>query len=110
MKSWIDKRDCEMSYKIKTIDKKFADITEGSKMFIATPLIIDEYVKRIPFGKSTQLTTMRDNLAIKYKADKTCPVTTGIFLRIVSEASYMELKQGKEIDEVAPFWLSLIHI
>ena len=39
-------------------------------MFIATPLIIDEYVKRIPFGKSTQLTTMRDNLAIKYKADK----------------------------------------
>ena len=91
-------------YKIKTIDKKFADITEGSKMFIATPLIIDEYVKRIPFGKSTQLTTMRDNLAIKYKADKTCPVTTGIFLRIVSEASYMELKQGKEIDEVTPFW------
>ena len=29
MKTWIDKRDCEMSYKIKTIDKKFADITEG---------------------------------------------------------------------------------
>ena len=44
MKTWIDKRDCEMSYKIKTIDKKFADITEGSKMFIATPLIIDEFV------------------------------------------------------------------
>ena len=40
MKTWIDKRDCEMSYKIKTIDKKFADIIEGSKMFIATPLII----------------------------------------------------------------------
>ena len=104
MKTWIDKRDCKKSYKIKTIDKKFADIIEGSKMFIATPLIIDEYVKQIPFGKSTQLTTMRDNLAIKYKADKTCPVTTGIFLRIVSEASYMELKQGKEIDEVTPFW------
>ena len=104
MKSWIDKRDCEKSFKIKTIDKKFADIKEGSKMFIATPLIIDEYVKQIPFGKSTQLTTMRDNLAIKYKADKTCPVTTGIFLRIVSEASYMELKQGKGIDEVTPFW------
>ena len=67
MKTWIDKRDCEKSYKIKTIDKKFADIIEGSKMFIATPLIIDEYVKQIPFGKSTQLTTMRDNLAIKYK-------------------------------------------
>ena len=25
-KSWIEKRDCEKSFKIKTIDKKFADI------------------------------------------------------------------------------------
>ena len=47
MKTNIDKRDCEMSYKIKTIDKKFADITEGSKMFTISKLIIDEYVKRI---------------------------------------------------------------
>ena len=41
------KENCKKSYKIKTIDKKFADIIEGSKMFIATPLIIDEYVKQI---------------------------------------------------------------
>ena len=88
MKSWIDKRDCEKSFKIKTIDKKFADITEGSKMFIATPLIIDEYVKRIPFGKSTQLTTMRDNLAIKYKADKTCPVTQGFSCECLRSVIY----------------------
>ena len=33
-KTWIEKRDCDKSYKIKTIDKKFADIPEGSKMFI----------------------------------------------------------------------------
>ena len=30
-KSWIEKRDCEKSFKIKTIDKKFADIPKGSK-------------------------------------------------------------------------------
>ena len=103
-KTWIEKRDCDKSYKIKTIDKKFADIPEGSKMFIPTPRIIDDYIKHIPFGKSTELSTMRNDLATDYQADKTCPVTTGIFLRIVSEASYMELKQGKEIDEVTPFW------
>ena len=103
-KTWIEKRDCDKSYKIKTIDKKFADIPEGSKMFISTPKIIDDYIKHIPFGKSTELSTMRNDLATDYQADKTCPVTTGIFLRIVSEASYMELKQGKVIDEVTPFW------
>ena len=99
-RTWIEKRDCDKSLKIKTIDKKFADIPEGSKMFIATPQIIDEYVKHIPFGKSTELSTMRNDLAIEYQADKTCPVTTGIFLRIVSEASFEELKAGNDIEEV----------
>ncbi len=103
-KTWIEKRDCNKSYKIKTIDKKFADIPEGSKMFIATPRIIDDYIKHIPYGKSTELSTMRNDLAIEYQADNTCPVTIGIFLRIVSEASYEELKSGKGIEEVTPFW------
>ena len=103
-KTWVEKRDCDNSYKIKTIDKKFADIPEGSKMFISTPKIIDDYIKQIPFGKSTELSTMRNDLAIDYQAHKTCPVTIGIFLRIVSEASYEEFKSGKGIDEVTPFW------
>ena len=103
-KTWIEKRDCNKSYKIKTIDKKFADIPEGSKMFIATPRIIDDYIKHIPYGKSTELSTMRNDLAIEYQADNTCPVTIGIFLRIVSEASYEDLKSGKGIEEVTPFW------
>ena len=103
-KTWIEKRDCNKSFKIKTIDKKFADISEGSKMLIATPQIIDDYVNHIPFGKSTELATMRKDLAIEYKADKTCPVTTGIFLRIVSEASFEELNAGKDIQKVTPFW------
>ena len=47
---------------------------------------------------------MRKDLAIEYKADKTCPVTTGIFLRIVSEASFEELNAGKDIQKVTPFW------
>ena len=44
-----------------------------------------------------------NDLAIEYQADNTCPVTIGIFLRIVSEASYEELKSGKGIEEVTPF-------
>lgn len=103
-KSWIEKRDCEKSFKIKTIDKKFADIPEGSKMLIASPQIIDEYVKQIPSGSTTELSTMRDDLAIEYQADKTCPVTTGIFLRIVSEAAYEEIQSGKRLEDVTPFW------
>jgi len=103
-KTWIEKRDTEKSFQVKRIDKKFADIPEGSTMFIATPQIIDNYVKDIPFGATTELSTMRNDLAIIYQADKTCPVTTGVFLRIVSEASFEEWKLGKSLDEVTPFW------
>ena len=52
-KTWLEKRNCNKSFKIKTIDKKFADIPEGSKMLIATPQIIDKYVNEIPFGQSS---------------------------------------------------------
>ena len=101
-KSWIEKRYCEKAFKIKTIDKKFADISKGSKMLIASPPIIDEYVKSIDYGKFVEPIKMRDDLAKQYQADKTCPVTTGIFLRIISEASYEEFGIG--IDTITPFW------
>ena len=103
-KSWIEKRDCEKSFKIKTIDKKFADIPKGSRMLIASPPIIDEYVKSILFGEFIEPLKMRDDLAKKYQTDKTCPVTTGIFLRIISEASYEEYDSGFDLDAITPFW------
>ena len=43
-KSWIEKRDCEKSFKIKTIDKKLL-IFQKVTVLIASPPIIDEYVK-----------------------------------------------------------------
>ena len=103
-KSWIEKRDCEKSYKIKIIDKKFADIPKGSRMLIASPPIIDEYVKSILYGEFIEPVKMRDDLAKEYQADKTCPVTTGIFLRIVSEASYEEYNNDIDLNVITPFW------
>jgi len=103
-KTWKEKLNTDKSLQIKVTEKRFADIPEGSKMLIATPAIINEYVKSIPFGVGTDLPTMRNDLAIEYQADKTCPVTSGIFLRIVSEVAFEDLQAGVDIDEVAPFW------
>ena len=38
-KFWIEKRDCEKSFKLETIDKKFVDILKGSKILIVSPPI-----------------------------------------------------------------------
>ena len=57
-------------------------------MLIASQLILDEYIQSILYGNFVEPVKMRDDLAKDYRADKTRPVTTGIFLRLVLEASY----------------------
>jgi hypothetical protein len=104
-KTWTDKvNDLTKEYIVKKVEKDFADIPAGAKMLISTPKIIDDYVRQIPKGKSGSLATMRKDLAIEYGADYTCPVTSGIFLRIVSEAAHEQIEKGTPLNKVAPFW------
>lgn len=103
-KSWIEKRNTEKEPEVKKLDKAFADIEAGEKMLIATPGIIDAYIRQIPKGTETTLVQMRKDLAAEFHAHKTCPVTSGIFLRIVAEAAHEELAQGKPISKITPYW------
>ena len=103
-KTWLDKLNETKEPKIKRIDIDFADIPAGSNMLIATPKIIDKYIQEIGVGKRIDTKTLRKDLAIAHNADYTCPVTAGIFLRIVAEANYEKLQQGKHVKEITPFW------
>jgi ABC-type uncharacterized transport system ATPase subunit len=103
-KNWLDKLNETKEPKIKRIDIDFADIPAGSNMLIATPKIIDMYIQEIGVGKRIDTKTLRKDLAIAHNADYTCPVTAGIFLRIVAEANYEKLQQGKNVEEITPFW------
>jgi ABC-type uncharacterized transport system ATPase subunit len=103
-KTWLDKLNETKEPKLKRIDIDFADIPAGSNMFIATPKIIDMYIQEIGVGKRVDTKTLRKDLALAHNADYTCPVTTGIFLRIVAEANYEKLQQGKHVKEITPFW------
>lgn len=48
---------------------------------------------------------MRSDLAAEYHAEKTCPVTSGIFLRIVAEANYEQFAKNEiSLKEITPFW------
>ena len=103
-KTWAEKLNSTATHKVEVTDKKFADIPEGAKMLVATPRIVEEYVKNIPEGSSSTLQQMSQDLAREYGAEYSCPITSGIFLRIVAEHAYEELQTGKPVDEMAPFW------
>jgi len=101
-KSWREKFFSKKEFEIKTIQKDFWGHVAGSKMLIPTPLMIQEYINHIESGNISEVEIMRNDLAIEHGADFTCPMTTGIFLRIVAEYNYEKLCQN-EI-KICPFW------
>ncbi len=74
----------------------------AGKMLIPKPLDVDSYVRKIKPGQIRTQTQMREELARKAGADYTCPLTSGIFARIVAEAAEEERAQGRS--DTAPYW------
>ena len=104
MTQWSDKFEREYTAQIKVLEKNFSGIRAGERMLISTPKDIDAYVRAIPFGSSSTLPKMRDDLAAAKNADKTCPLTASIYLRFAAEAS-LECHEGfDDAPTLLPFW------
>jgi hypothetical protein len=102
--TWTDKVSANKVHEIKINDKTFADVPAGATMLIATPKIVEHYVRQIPPGHSVTTAELRADLAREYGAEHTCPLTTGIFLRLVAEAAFEQHQRGAALEDIAPFW------
>lgn len=103
-KTWQEKLHNGMPDKVVTSDRKFADVPAGASMYIGTPGVVEAYIRNIPKGSHTSLQQIRKDLAAEHNAEYSCPITTGIFLRIVAEAAHEEYMAGKPLKKIAPFW------
>jgi hypothetical protein len=103
-KTWQEKLHNNHPEKVEVVEGKFADIPAGATMYIATPMIVDAYIRNIPEGTHTGLQQMRKDLAAAHNAQYSCPITSGIFLRIAAEAAYEEYLAGKPVKKITPFW------
>ena len=103
-KTWQEKLNIDRVPVVEVTDKGFAGIKAGQVLLIPTPKLIDSYIRQIPKGKQVDIETIRKDLASEFHAEVTCPLTTGIFLRIVAEAAYDDYKKGKSIQQITPFW------
>ena len=72
------------------------------KMLIPKPLDVDALIRKT--GKGSLITTseIRARLARDNKVNVTCPLTTGMFIRIAAEAAEEDLRNGKK--RVTPYW------
>lgn len=103
-KTWKQKLASEKSPKRVRLDADFAGIPAGSMLFVGTPRIVDDYVRRIPRGETRTIQRLRRELARRNDCDAMCPVSTAIFLRMVAEAAWEDLAAGETLDAVTPFW------
>ena len=77
------------------------DDPRGGTLLIPTPLLVDAIVRTVPRGKLITPDQIRERLAERYGADRTCPLCTGIFLNIVAGAA----EEGSgDPESMTPYW------
>jgi hypothetical protein len=103
-KTWAEKMKTKPPHTA-VLEKDFAGIPAGAKLLISSPLEIEAYLReRVPAGTTKDIPQLRRELAKRHKGDATCPLTTAIFLRIVSENAWDQIEAGAKHRDVAPFW------
>ncbi|MGH1492044.1 MAG: hypothetical protein ACRBK7_22095 [Acidimicrobiales bacterium] len=89
---------------IKTNEKRFADLEAGTTVLIPSPQDIAAVINDLAPEETIDLTELRHRLAAMHDADGSCPVMTGMNLRIVAEVALDAVEGGVPVDEVTPVW------
>jgi hypothetical protein len=103
-KSWREKFEnppAELA-KIVEVPEKWRKSQGGRLILVPTPLMADGEIRTIRMGKLITHGALRQRLAQRRNADSTCPMTLGIFLRIISEVAEEDRQQGKK--RITPYW------
>lgn len=103
-KTWREKLEHPVAGlpKVVPVPDKWAKTMGGRQILVPTPMMVDQYVRTVPARQLVTVGQIRRHLAEPFKADSTCPLTTGIFLRIISEAAEENRQAGRKT--ITPYW------
>jgi alkylated DNA nucleotide flippase Atl1 len=100
--SWRAKLHKPVLPKLVPVPERMAKRLGSGMMLVPTALEVDAMIRKIPRGQVSSLSQIRRRLAHWHNADVTCPLVTGIFLRIVAEAAEEDRTAGKF--DITPYW------
>jgi hypothetical protein len=98
---WREKLEKPQDPKVVQIPPKMSRSGQGT-MLIPTPMLVDELIRKVPKGKLITSSELRRKLASDFATNVTCPLTTGIFVRIAAEAAEEDRTNGKR--RLTPYW------
>lgn len=99
---WREKLEKQLEPRLVDVPPKMQKRFGKGKMLIPRPLDVDSLIQRVPKGRLVTISEIRNKLAKDFNADCTCPLTTGIFLRIVAETAEEDLVMGMK--DITPYW------
>ncbi len=95
----------------KVNEKRFADLEAGTSVLIPSPQDIEQVIDDLDPAETLTLSQLRQRLAQRHGADGSCPVMTGMNLRIVADLGLEAIDAGHDPavsgefgGEVVPFW------
>ena len=103
-KTWKQKLQGGKPAHVEVLPRPYAGAPEGARMLVATPALVDAYMRDTRLGEARTIAAMRDDLASRHGADIACPMSTAIFARIAAEAALDDLRQGAPLETITPFW------
>ena len=101
-KSWREKMENPNLPKVIAIPPRMQARFGAGSMLIPSPREVDALIRTVRKGSVITISKIREQLAAKHSADVTCPMTTGIFVRLASEAAEEEAASGKT--RITPYW------
>lgn len=99
---WREKLENGQHAKIVSIPERMQKRFGTGTMLIPKPLDVDALVRRVPKGRLITQSQIRSALAQASGADTTCPLVTGILIRIVAEAAHEAAALGNT--RITPYW------
>ncbi len=100
--AWREKLERVKEHKIVDIPQKWQKRYGEGKMLIPKPLDVDALIRKVRAGKLITVKQIREHLAKRFKVNTTCPLTTGIFIRIAAETAEEDRKKGRK--RITPYW------
>ena len=88
--------------KVVDIPPAWRKYSAGGSMLIPNPHQVDALIRTVRKGRLITVTQIREILAAQHLTDTTCPLTTGIFVRIAAEAAEESARAG--LSRITPYW------
>lgn len=101
-KTWLQKLEEDKPPQIIELTGEGAEKWGGESMVITSPKIIANFIKEIPKGQLANMKFIRSCQAARFNTQIACPLTSGIFLRIIAEAVEEQKLLGNNLK--IPYW------